>query len=155
VGVAQESRFSRVGISRYISGKPNTGEDVWSRLLRYVGHWQLIGYGYWIVETLDQNTYLGEFGFGDFRRGITPNIDAIPEIGWVLSPHAPGQGFASEAATAALAWRDAHLPEGPTSCLISPDNAPSLKLAAKLGFTQISLSSHRDKPTVVLMRETP
>jgi hypothetical protein len=28
--------------------------------------------------------------FGDFRPDITPNIDAMPEIGWVLAPHAPG-----------------------------------------------------------------
>ena len=30
-------------------GEVPTAEAVWARLLRYIGHWQALGYGYWAV----------------------------------------------------------------------------------------------------------
>ncbi len=30
-------------VTRYIGGKPLTEEESWARLLRYVGHWSLLG----------------------------------------------------------------------------------------------------------------
>jgi RimJ/RimL family protein N-acetyltransferase len=37
-------------VIRYIGGKPFTREEVWARLLRYAGHWAMLGYGYWVVR---------------------------------------------------------------------------------------------------------
>ena len=34
-------------VTRLLGGRPLTEEEVWTRLLRYVGHWALQGYGYW------------------------------------------------------------------------------------------------------------
>jgi len=144
--------WSDAGVTRHITGKPNTREEVWGRLLRYAGHWCLMGYGYWVVEDAADGGYVGEVGFGDYRRDIDPPLDGIPEIGWVLAPSAQGRGFASEAATRALAWRDAALPPGDTVCLIQPQNAPSLRVAAKLGFTVAGVSVHRGESTVILRR---
>jgi RimJ/RimL family protein N-acetyltransferase len=31
-------------VTRFISGVPQTPEESWSRLLRYAGHWLLLGY---------------------------------------------------------------------------------------------------------------
>jgi len=36
--------------TRHIFGKPLTGEEVWFRLLRDVGHWSVVGYGNWAVR---------------------------------------------------------------------------------------------------------
>src|SRR4051794_8967766 len=44
-------------VVRYIRPTPFTEEETWARLLRYVGHWALLGDGFWVVE--DKNT--GEF----------------------------------------------------------------------------------------------
>jgi RimJ/RimL family protein N-acetyltransferase len=33
-------------VTRFIGGIPSTPEDAWSRLLRYAGHWLLLGFGY-------------------------------------------------------------------------------------------------------------
>jgi GNAT superfamily N-acetyltransferase len=48
--------------------------------------------------------FVGEVGFADFRRAITPALGDRPEAGWILSPSAHGRGFAREAMDAALGW---------------------------------------------------
>ena len=142
-------------VTRFIGGKPSTKEDAWARLLRYIGHWQAIGYGYWVVEMIDTGSFVGEVGFGDYRRDIVPSLDGIPEIGWVLATHAHGRGLASEAAAAALAWRDRTLPPGPTVCIIDHEHARSIRVAEKLGFARSNDGLYRGDPTVVMRRDTP
>ena len=90
-------------VVRYISGVPSSPEASWARLLRNMGHWQAMGYGYWAVIDRESDGFLGEVGFSDFRRDIEPRLDGLPEAGWVLAPHAHGRGIASEAVTAMLA----------------------------------------------------
>src|SRR5262245_60642426 len=90
---ASHGMWSDRQVTRFIGGRPHTREEVWGRLLRYIGHWDALGYGYWIVETIDAGAYVGEVGFGDYRRDIVPSLDGIPEIGWVVAVPAQGQGF--------------------------------------------------------------
>lgn len=140
-------------VYRHITGHPATQEEAWARLLRYRGHWTLLGYGFWVVESIDTGAYLGELGLSTYHRGISPELDAMPEIGWVLAPEAHGQGYGTEAARAALAWRDTALPPGPTFCIIAPENIPSLKLAARLGFVARERTEYHGHATVVLVRK--
>jgi RimJ/RimL family protein N-acetyltransferase len=37
-------------VVRHTVGKPLTEEESWRRLLTYVGHWAVAGFGYWVVE---------------------------------------------------------------------------------------------------------
>lgn len=120
-------------ITRHISGQPQTREAVWQRLLRYAGLWSLIGYGYWAVCERDTGRFVGEVGLADFHRDIDWGEDA-PECGWVISPRAQGRGYATEAAAAALAWRDRMLPGRRTVCMIGAENGASLRIAHKCGF---------------------
>jgi RimJ/RimL family protein N-acetyltransferase len=117
---------------RHISGKPATREEAWMRLLRYGGLWSIIGYGFWAVRERDTGRFVGEVGLADFHRDIDWGAD--PECGWVLAPWAQGRGYATEAVTAALDWRDRHLPGARTVCMISEDNPASLRVAGKCGF---------------------
>ena len=48
--------------------KPSSREESWSRLLRYCGHWQMLGFGYWVVENTETKSFLGEVGFADYKR---------------------------------------------------------------------------------------
>ena len=93
-------------VVRYIGGKPFSGEEVWARLLRYVGHWQWMGFGFWALEEKATGAFAGELGFAEFKRELEPSIQGIPEIGWVLAPHAHGKGYATEAVQAVVAWGD-------------------------------------------------
>jgi RimJ/RimL family protein N-acetyltransferase len=142
-------------VTRFIGGRPSTSEEVWARLLRYIGHWQAIGYGYWVVETVDAGRYVGEVGLADYRRDVVPPLGPVPEIGWVLAPSAHGKGFALEAARAVLAWRDTELPSGETVCIIAREHAQSLRIAETLGFGRVGESLYHGDTLVVLRRATP
>jgi len=67
-------------VVRYIGGTPRDREDSWGRLMRYVGHWALLGYGYWAVRDKQSGEYLGSIGFSNFLRDITPALDAPPGV---------------------------------------------------------------------------
>ncbi|WP_245416273.1 GNAT family N-acetyltransferase [Microvirga sp. 17 mud 1-3] len=147
--------WSDPSVTRFIAGgKAFTREESWGRLVRYVGHWSLMGYGYWAVEEKATGAFVGEVGFADFQRIIEPSLDGMPEMGWVLSPQVHGKGYATEAVRAALAWGDAHFDETPTVCLINPANRPSLRVAEKCGFLAHEQATYQDKP-VLLFRRPP
>lgn len=139
-------------VTRFIGGRPQTGEEVWARLLRSIGHWQALGFGYWIVETIDGFTFVGEVGLADYRRETTPSFAGTPEAGWVLNPTQQGQGFGTEAAAAALAWRDAALPGDDTVAIIEPGHAASLRIAEKLGFRAEGSVQYHGTPITLLRR---
>jgi len=77
-------------------------------LLRYAGHWALLGYGYWVAEEKSTGAFVGELGFADYKRDLQPALPEVPEAGWVLMPWAHGKGYATEAVRAIALWGDAH-----------------------------------------------
>src|SRR5580698_1976199 len=104
-------------VTRHIGGKPFTEEESWTRLLRYVGHWAMLGFGYWVVEEKATGGFAGEIGFADYKRDLEPSLKDVPEIGWALAAQAQGRGYATEAARAVIAWGDAHLGSSRTACI--------------------------------------
>jgi RimJ/RimL family protein N-acetyltransferase len=139
-------------VTRYIGGRPYSREETWARLLRYIGHWEALGYGFWAVEEKATGQFAGELGFADFKREIDPPI-AEPEAGWAFLPRVHGRGYATEALRAALSWADAHFEEPRTVCLIHPENAPSFRVAEKCGFRESRRAVYKDHTAVVLARE--
>lgn len=142
--------------TRHIGGRPFTEEEVWARVLRYAGLWALLGFGYWVVRERGSGRFVGEVGLADFRRAVTPPLDA-PEAGWVLAAEAHGRGFATEAVAAALAWADAQsthprLAAGRTVCMIAPDNTASLRVAEKCGFAPAASATYGGQAALVLER---
>lgn len=130
-------------VSRYIGGRPLSREDSWARLLRYAGHWQLLGYGYWLVEERGSGKYIGDIGFGNYKRDIPApeSLRGAPECGWVLTRHAQGRGYATEAVRAVLAWGEHQFGPRDSFCVIHPDNRASIRVALKCGY--------RDRKSVV------
>lgn len=138
-------------VVRFITGKPSTREESWARLLRYPGHWALLGYGFWAIEEKASGRFVGEGGFGNFMREIEPAIDA-PEQGWALAPWAHGKGYASEAVRAMLAWGETHFGRSDFVCMIAPENTPSLRLAEKLGYREYARAPYKGEPSILLRR---
>jgi RimJ/RimL family protein N-acetyltransferase len=141
-------------VTRYIGGVPLTAEEAWSRLLRYAGHWTMLGFGYWVAEEKATRTFLGELGFADLKRDLDPPLGEIPEAGWVFSSAAHGKGFANEALRAILNWGEANFSATQTACIIHPENAASIRIAEKCGYRETSRTTYKGKPTIVFLRQT-
>lgn len=139
-------------VYRYVGGRASTREESWARLLRARGLWALLGYGYWAVRETATGRYVGEVGFADFHRDITPSFEGLPEMGWVLASRMHGQGFGTEAVEAGLAWGETRWGADPIVCIIHPDNAASLALAARTGFVEQTRTTYKESSTVLLRR---
>ena len=144
--------WSDPGVTRYITGRPSTGEEVWARILRYAGSWRLLGYGYWAITDRATGRFIGEGGFHDLKRDFQPAFEGAPEIGWGLIPEVHGRGLAHEATRAMLDWSDPALDDARTVCLIGPENAPSLKLAGKLGYREYARTGYRGEAVILFDR---
>lgn len=141
------------GVTRFIGGKPASREDVWRKVLIHAGHWSLLGFGYWVVREKSSGRFVGEVGFANFMRAVDPPLGDAPEAGWALSPSAHGRGFATEALRAATAWADTHFTSRRTVCMIDPANAPSLRVAEKIGYREYARTTYHGDPTILFERK--
>ena len=139
-------------VTRYIGGRPSSEEETWTRLLRGVGHWSLMGFGYWAIIEKASGRFAGEVGFVDLKRSIQPSLAGAPENGWVLAPWAQGRGLATEAVQAAIDWGAPRFGERRMVCLIHPDNHASLRVAEKCGYRERARTVYKGDPTLVLER---
>jgi RimJ/RimL family protein N-acetyltransferase len=140
-------------VMRHVLGRASTEEETWARLLRYAGLWPVLGYGYWAVEERSTGRFVGDVGFADFRREMTPSFGDAPEAGWVLAAWAHGKGFATEAVRAAHVWSDAHLGRaGHTVCMIAPENTASIAVATKCGYMEDGRGTYRGTEAVLFRR---
>jgi RimJ/RimL family protein N-acetyltransferase len=100
--------------------------DTWRQMAVFAGHWELRGFGLWVVER--EGELIGRVGL--LRPEGWPGL----EVGWLLGRRAWGQGYATEAALAAVdhAWRELGAQE--LISLIAPANLPSQRVAARLGM---------------------
>lgn len=137
---------------RFIGATAQSDQEVWFRLLRYGGMWPMQGFGFWVFEDRATGEFLGEGGLMDAMRDVQ-GLQGIPEAGWALVPQAGGKGIATEAMSAVLGWADAQLPAARTGCIIDPENAASLRVAAKLGYVEAGRPDFRGEPVVLLHRE--
>lgn len=116
-------------VMRYIRAGPLSRVDAWWQLARYVGHWQLRGYGMWAVVERSTGRLIGHLGFLD------PEGGEGFELGWALAREAWGKGFALEGTRAAVRHAFTELRRDHISCVIRPENLRSIRLAERLGAT--------------------
>ena len=139
-------------VMRYIGGAGLSAEDCWRRLSSAVGSWSLLGFGGWAVDRKSDDKLIGTVSLFNAWRDLVPEFGEDPEMGWIFSPEAQGQGLALEACGAVLAWADEALEPRPVWAIIAPENRPSLKLADRLGFERLADSLYNGEPTAVLRR---
>ncbi|WP_415948807.1 GNAT family N-acetyltransferase [Streptomyces sp. KLOTTS4A1] len=71
------------------------------------------------------------------RPGHTdPGVQEV-ELGYMFLPRAWGRGYAAEACAAALGWCAEKLPDEPVVLCTQTANERSMRLALKLGFTEV------------------
>ncbi len=145
--------WGNADVVRHITGTPASRADSWHRLVRALGMWLCVGYGYWAVDDKDTGRFVGALGFAAHMRDIGPRFDTVPESGWTLAPWAQGRGFASEALAAALAWADRQPGFERTVCMITPDNGPSVRLAEKTGYQPYGETDYAGSRVILFERE--
>ena len=129
--------------------------DHHQRFCRNAGSWMLYGYGAFMLRERGAGELIGNAGVFHTVRGLGTDFDDMPEAGWVLRANATGRGLAREAMTAALAWFEREHGPRRTVCMVSPDNAPSLALADRLGFTPMREAPLPDGHAVRLYERLP
>jgi RimJ/RimL family protein N-acetyltransferase len=140
-------------VLRFLRDKPYSREEVWTRMLRYGGHWQWFGYGFWAIEHKESGQFLGEAGLQNFERDIEVEFCGKPELGYSLVSSAHGKGYAAETAQTIVAWFDRHIGTPLTYCMTSPQNTASQRVALKCGYRFVRESQHRDAPVAMFRRE--
>lgn len=132
---ALAAHWSHPDTIRYIGGTARSPHEVWNRnIIRNRGLWDVLGYGYWLVEDRKTGAFVGEVGFADFHRETDPAFWGLPECGWVISPDCHGAGYASEAVETIHNWLDAETDEPKCVCIIDKDNHASIRIAQKFGY---------------------
>lgn len=112
---------------RYVGeGMPLDRVEAWLQLAMLIGHWQMRGYGVWMVEDL-QGRFVGRVGL------FQPDDWDEPELNWMIAPVMRKQGLAAEAARAALDYAFGTLGLASVNSMIRPGNEASRKVALKLG----------------------
>jgi RimJ/RimL family protein N-acetyltransferase len=101
--------------------------EAWSETMWLVGHWQMLGYGMFVVEERSTGAFLGRVG--PLHPPWWPDF----EIAWSLAPAARGKGFATEAARAAIDWSFEALGRERIVSIIDPRNHASQRVAERLG----------------------
>jgi RimJ/RimL family protein N-acetyltransferase len=110
------------------SGAPvMDAREAWRRFHAAAGHWLLQGMGWWSVEEKE----LGAIGHvGVFRRELGPDI----EMGWSIYRQHWNNGYAWEAARAALEYAVSALGADRVVAYIAQENAASVRVATKIGM---------------------
>lgn len=138
-------------VRRHLGNRPTGAAEEFNRLCRNAGSWALFGYGIFTCRARGTDEVLGICGVFHSWRGFGDGLDDTPEIGWIFARKTWGQGLASEAARASLAWFDAAFPGRRVACMINDTNLPSLAVAAKMGFVRYGV--HDDEDTALILLE--
>jgi len=115
--------------ARFITAKGRglSEAEAWSETAWLIGHWQLLGFGMFVVEDRSTGDFIGRVG--PLRPPWWPDL----EIAWSLAPSARGKGYATEAARAAIDWSFETLALARIVSIIDPRNRSSRRVAERLG----------------------
>jgi RimJ/RimL family protein N-acetyltransferase len=106
-----------------------TPGEAWRHMAQMAGHWELRGFGNWVLEELDSGHVVGRAGL--YFPGGWPDL----EVGWLVAREHWGKGYAPEAARASARWAHEELGRDHIISVIDPSNARSARVAEKIGET--------------------
>jgi ribosomal-protein-alanine N-acetyltransferase len=90
----------------------------------------VLGFGPWVAIDRETETIVGSAGFiGRAQEGVV-------EVGFGIAPEARGRGYATEAAEALVRWALAQNGVERVVARCDADNAPSIRVLEKVGFTR-------------------
>lgn len=118
--------------SRYSPTGPMASlEEARRRLDLWLSDWSQRGVGYWAVERRETPGVV--IGFGGVRHRELEGQQVL-NLAYRFTPQAWGSGFATEVAREAVTLARVHRPEIPVIAIINELNAPSIRVAERLGM---------------------
>ena len=120
---------------------PYTDAEVADRLRRDIRHWEEHDFGPWILLDRLSGALVGR---GGLARTAVAGRRAV-ELPWSIVPERWGQGYATEAAGAALAVARELGLDGVVS-FARPENAASLRVMEKIGLERVGPIEHAGLP---------
>ncbi len=137
-------------LTRFLAdGSVKSREEAWTSFLRQVGHWQMLGFGNWVIEERASGRHVGTLGYNERRR---EGREGTLELGWMLDGWAAGKGYATEALSAALAWGREKFGPVRVIAIVAPDNLASARVAEKCGFREYLRGPSLGRPRIFLDR---
>ena len=85
----------------------------------------------WAIEPKDRTGLVGTCGLFSWNRNWRKCV-----VGYELASHAQGKGYMAEALAVAIQWGFENMSLNRIEAQIHPNNTPSIKLAASLGFVE-------------------
>ena len=114
-------------------------------------HWRRHGFGPWVAALKESGEPVAAIDLHYAGPGIT-GVDADEiEVGWVVAAAQRGNGLATEAAAAVIAYAFDTLDVDEVVAYTSPGNAASLRVMEKLGMTVRGEGRSRDGRTAVIL----
>lgn len=141
---ADEQTMATVG-----PGRPLSREESAAALDTLVVHWETHGFGLWAVEERATGQLIGRAGL--WHPPDWPDT----EVGWLLARDRWGQGLATEAGWASLAYGFRRRRIDRIGCIMRPGNTASERVARKIGMHPASDTTWRGNPvrTYAITRE--
>lgn len=134
--------------ARFMGGPLNEYE-AWMLYAAEIGHWEIRGYGMWMIHDRETDKTLGMTGA--WKPAKWPQA----EIAWIIWPDVAGQGYALEATWAARKYLyNTQGWDGAVSYL-DPKNLDSIRLAERLGAKKDPEAQSVDGHDVVYVHPTP
>lgn len=149
---AAVAMWSDPEVVKFIGGTARTEAQVWTASMRSFGYWAVLGYGFWVMADKQTDRYLGELGFLEGLREVSPGYVGTPEAGWAISQDNWGMGYASEGLALILQWADQNLHSERTVCLIDLPNLASQRVAQKNGYRQLTEAIYDGGPVNIFQR---
>lgn len=134
--------------SRFMGG-PLNAYETWMLYAAEIGHWEIRGFGMWMIHLKDTGETVGMAG------GWFPAKWPEKEIAWIIWPDRAGKGFALEA-TDRVRHHFYHDKGWETAVsYIDPKNLDSIRLAERLGCYKDHAAPSIDGSDAVYRHPTP
>lgn len=134
--------------ARFMGGPLNPYE-AWMLYAAEIGHWQIRGYGMWMIHDRATDETLGMAG------GWFPAKWPEREIAWIIWPDKAGHGFALEATHAVRDYFYTQLDWDGAVSYIDPKNLDSIRLAERLGCVKDKSAATIDGSDAVYRHPAP
>ncbi|MBE1292324.1 MAG: GNAT family N-acetyltransferase [Shimia sp.] len=134
--------------SRFMGG-PLNAYETWMLYAAEIGHWNIRGYGMWMIHDKETDETLGMAG------GWFPAKWPEREIAWIIWPDKAGHGYALESTHAVRRYFYNELGWDGAVSYIDPKNLDSIRLAERLGAVKDKSAPSVDGHDVVYRHPAP